>query len=273
MATRHRMPHSVVGPAGFLIGLILLVSPIGSLEASTLIRLAWDTNTEQDLAGYRIHYGTSSGRYTLPFIDVQGTTSASIQNLQATTTYYFVVTAYDNAGNESSPSNEVAVQPTVIVSVPTVTGATETGTGTVDILQSGHQDIQVSGTNFQGGATVSLGADITVGPTSLIDSGHLTASIVVSPSALLGPRALALTNPDGGAASKSGALTVVKTADIDRDCKIDLFDLNLLARAWNTSSSDAAYIVEADLDGDGNVGGLDLQILVTYLGQRLEVCP
>jgi Dockerin type I domain len=273
MTTHRCLTHSVVGPAGFLIGLILLsIWPLGTLEASTFVNLAWDANTEPDLAGYRIHYGTSSGRYTSS-TDVGLANVYSISNLQASTTFYFVVTAIDRAGNESAYSNEVAAQPTVVISTPTVSNAVELGTESIYILQSGHQSIQVNGTNFQSGAIVSMGADISVGPASLINSGQLTALIIVSPSAVLGPRALTVTNPDGGTGSKQGALTVVKTADIDRDCKIDLFDLNLLARAWNTLSTDSAYIAAADLDGDHYVGGLDLDILVTYLGQRLAVCP
>ncbi len=229
MTTHRCLAHSVVGPAGFLIGLILLsIWPVGILKADTFVRLAWDMNTESDLAGYRIHYGTSSGRYTSS-TDVGLVNVISVSNLQANTTYYFVVTALDRAGNESTYSNEVTSQPTVVISTPTVNKAVELGTGSIYILQSGHQSIQVNGTNFQSAAIVSMGADISVGPTSVIDPGQLTASIIVSPSAVLGPRALTVTNPDGGIGSKQNTLTVVKTADIDRDCKIDLFDLNLLA--------------------------------------------
>ncbi|PYT36895.1 MAG: hypothetical protein DMF52_05125 [Acidobacteria bacterium] len=273
MTTHRGLLQSVVGSTGFLIGLILLIWPTGILEAGTVVSLAWDANLESDLAGYRIHFGTASRSYTLPVIDVGPVNGYSVPNLAANTTYYFVVTAYDRAGNESLPSNEVAVQPTVTTLTPTISQAVELGTGSVYILQSGSQTIQVNGSNFQSGATVGLGADISVGPTSLMDSGHLTASITVSSSALLGPRTLSVTNPDSGMASRPNTLTVVKTADINRDCKIDLFDLNLLARAWNTLSSDPAYIASADLDGDGDVGGADLDILVSYLGQRLAVCP
>ena len=131
----------------------------------------------------------------------------------------------------------------------------------------------MNGGNFQSGAIVGLGAGISVGPTSLIASNQLTASIVVGASAVLGPRTLTVTNPDGGAASRPNTLIVVKTADINRDCKIDLIDLNLLARAWNTVISDSAYLAGADLDGDVDVGGLDLDMLVTYMGLRLAVCP
>jgi len=275
MTTHRGVFQSVVGSTGFLIGLILLVWPVGILEAGTVVQLAWNPNTESDLAGYRIHSGTSSGSYTRPTIDVGNVTAFSVTNLTATTTYYFVVTAYDRAGNEGSPSNEVAVQPGP-TTLPTITSAVELDTGqsgSTYLLQAGQLTIQVNGGNFQSGVIVGLGSNISVGPTSLTGSGLLTASIAISSSAVLGPRTVTVTNPDGGAASKANALTVVKTADINRDCKIDLLDLNLLARAWNTLSTDGAYIAAADLDSDGDVGGIDLDIIVTYFGLQLAVCP
>ena len=70
------------------------------------ISLAWDANTEPDIAGYRIYYGSSSGNYTVT-VDVGNTTVATLANLQTDQTYFFVVTAYDTAGVESLPSNEV----------------------------------------------------------------------------------------------------------------------------------------------------------------------
>jgi hypothetical protein len=66
---------------------------------------------------------------------------------------------------------------------------------------------------------------------------------------------------------------VVKTVDINRDCLIDGADLNLLARAWNASSTDPEYDPAADLDGSGIVDGNDLVIWVAFFGLRLAVCP
>ena len=59
-----------------------------------------------DLAGYTIYYGTSSLNYTVS-IDVGNVTTYKIDNLSPGT-YYFSVTAYDTAGNESDFSNEVS---------------------------------------------------------------------------------------------------------------------------------------------------------------------
>lgn len=82
----------------------------GGTENATL---SWDaptTNTDgtdlTDLAGYKIHYGTSPGIYD-SVIDVAKVTTYTVTELSPAT-YYFVVTAYDEGGNESDYSNEVS---------------------------------------------------------------------------------------------------------------------------------------------------------------------
>jgi hypothetical protein len=74
-----------------------------SLGAATV---SWDANTESDLAGYKIYYGTSSGSYDTE-IDVGNVTSFIIDNLEDGTTHFFAMTAYDDSSNESDFSNEV----------------------------------------------------------------------------------------------------------------------------------------------------------------------
>jgi fibronectin type 3 domain-containing protein len=87
-----------------LTSLMLLVFCIPSYADDA--NASWDANTEPDLAGYKIHYGTESGTYTTT-LDVGDSTTVTIDSLQANTTYYFAVTAYDQAGNESVFSDEV----------------------------------------------------------------------------------------------------------------------------------------------------------------------
>jgi hypothetical protein len=62
-------------------------------------------NTEADLAGYKVHVGTSSGAYNKTY-DAGNKTSFTISNLPKGVTYYFAVTAYDKVGNESRYSGE-----------------------------------------------------------------------------------------------------------------------------------------------------------------------
>jgi BACON domain-containing protein len=69
--------------------------------------LSWDANTEANLAGYKVYVGTTSGAYGAP-VDVGNTTTFKVINLVKGKTYYFVVTAYDTAGNESDYSAEAS---------------------------------------------------------------------------------------------------------------------------------------------------------------------
>ena len=71
------------------------------------VTLAWDSNQENDVAGYRLHYGTSSGNYTQN-IDVGNITEHTLTGLQDGTTYYFAVTAYDLDNYESGYSQELS---------------------------------------------------------------------------------------------------------------------------------------------------------------------
>jgi len=68
--------------------------------------LTWDAVT--GAAGYRIHYGTTSGMY-LQVQDAGSLTTYTVAGLSSGTTYYFVATAYDssNPPNESGFSNAV----------------------------------------------------------------------------------------------------------------------------------------------------------------------
>ncbi len=72
------------------------------------VNASWDPNSESDLAGYRIYYGTQSGSYNTN-VDAGNATSVEIKGLQTNTTYYFAATAYDVAGNESTFSQEVSL--------------------------------------------------------------------------------------------------------------------------------------------------------------------
>lgn len=61
-----------------------------------------------DLAGFKIHYGTASQKYTQTItVSNPGLVTYVVTNLAAGT-YYFAVTAYSSVGTESTPSSEVS---------------------------------------------------------------------------------------------------------------------------------------------------------------------
>jgi chitinase len=82
----------------------LLISLLARAEEVTL---AWNANTETDLAGYKIHYGTSSCTYTTS-LDVHNVTTYTVTGLSAGQTYFFAASAYNASGLQSGHSNEVS---------------------------------------------------------------------------------------------------------------------------------------------------------------------
>ena len=69
--------------------------------------LTWTANTEPDLAGYKVHIGTQPGIYNPP-ITLGTVTTYTATNLTSGKTYYFCVSAFDSAGNDSPCSAEIS---------------------------------------------------------------------------------------------------------------------------------------------------------------------
>jgi hypothetical protein len=72
------------------------------------VKLAWDANTEPDLAGYRVFSHKTGGSYDYSSPTWSGIeNSCTLENLDEGSDYYFVVRAFNTAGVESGDSNEV----------------------------------------------------------------------------------------------------------------------------------------------------------------------
>jgi len=80
---------------------------MGSEAPCAEATLAWDQNSEPDVAGYRVHYGIFSGDYDHA-LNAGAFASCIISGLQEGITYYFSATAYDSQNNESNYSEEVS---------------------------------------------------------------------------------------------------------------------------------------------------------------------
>ncbi len=100
-----------------LLVLTLILALFATPAHSDDVTLAWDPNSEPDLAGYRVYYkeafsgppynGTGATEGDSP-IEVGNVTEFTLSGLTDGVTYFFVVTAYDTEGLESDYSNEVA---------------------------------------------------------------------------------------------------------------------------------------------------------------------
>jgi hypothetical protein len=102
------------------VGYIIFGKKIFTKPANNgVANLSWSANTESDLTGYRIYYGTSPRTGNCPpagypeKTDVgktnnPGAPTQAIENLTPGKTYYFSISSYDISGNESCFFEEVS---------------------------------------------------------------------------------------------------------------------------------------------------------------------
>ena len=102
--------------SGCLCVLVLLFLAAPALSAD--VTLAWDPNSEADLEGYGVYFklGASGPPYdlfgyvTLQELNDPDNPAFAVTGLEKGSSYYFAVTAYDTAGNESGYSTPVCAQ-------------------------------------------------------------------------------------------------------------------------------------------------------------------
>ena len=83
-----------------------------SAEAGdALVKLTWNANSESDLKGYTLYYGTDAGNLgSTTFISKPGT-GKTLTGLTNGTKYFFQLAAEDGAGNKSNRSSTVNATP------------------------------------------------------------------------------------------------------------------------------------------------------------------
>jgi hypothetical protein len=104
-----------------------------STAAAGTITIAWDPNPESTVAGYIVYVGASAGNYTSSY-DVGKTTTFTLPNAVAGTTYHMAVRAYSSSTNLSPMSADLVATmsataltaPTPVAPVSTTTSAAPT---------------------------------------------------------------------------------------------------------------------------------------------------
>ena len=102
----------------YLITVLLISVSIAAEENNFVIKdigedfyFTWSSNTEPDLAGYRLYMSTESYKYTFgkghEFAEFGLITESPRYSMNKEGTFYFVLTAFDTEGFESNPSMEV----------------------------------------------------------------------------------------------------------------------------------------------------------------------
>jgi len=86
---------------------VLIAFGSGGCSRTGKIKLTWDANKEPDIAGYKVYYGTTPGKYGTG-IDVGNVTEYTLEGLVNGRRYYVAIKAYTRSGIESAFSQEVS---------------------------------------------------------------------------------------------------------------------------------------------------------------------
>jgi Dockerin type I domain/Purple acid Phosphatase, N-terminal domain/Fibronectin type III domain len=239
---------------------LALILP-GALIAGDVV-LQWDANTETDLAGYKVYYGTVSGSYGTPVV-IGLQTTYTVSGL-APGTYYFAVTAFNTSGVQSGFSNEVsAVVSGTIDTTPPVISGVSSGSVAYDSAVISWTTNEASDTQVAFGLTTAYASTTT-----------LNSSLVTSHSVTLTGLAASTTyhyqvrsRDAAGNLATSADLTFATPAqpvstDINRDGKVDVLDLQVLS---NVVLGLTPCPGSCDINKDGRVDVLDVQILANVI--------
>lgn len=173
--------------------------------SGTNLVLSWTANTESDLAGYNVYQGTSAGIYGTPS-SLGKVTTYTISGLTSESTYYFAVSALDDASNESGNSSELSVSigdstsPTVAIASPTSSSSYSTATSTITLSGTASDNVGVTTVTWANAANGTSGT--ATGTTAWSKSGISLAA---------GTNTLTVRASDSAGNTASDTLTVTYT--------------------------------------------------------------
>jgi PKD repeat protein len=138
--------------------LLMSLSGVASAAQTTL---AWDANTQPEVAGYMLHYGTTSGNYA-GTIDTGKVTQHTVTGLLDGQTYYFAVTAYDLGRAQSAFSNEVSWNAPTAAPAANFTANTTSGAAPLSVAFTSTSTGSITGYSWNfGDGTASTSANPT----------------------------------------------------------------------------------------------------------------
>ncbi len=159
-----------------LIWIVLFHLGLVSIVNAGDVIVSWDPNSEADLLGYKIYYGTASRTYT-DIMDVGNVTSRTISDLQEGVEYFFAVTAYDTANNESDFSAEVSIViPVTDITPPTIYSVNLTTATNLDLTYS--EKVEKNSAEDLSNYQISNGVTI---HSIVLDSNEKTVHLITTP--------------------------------------------------------------------------------------------
>src|SRR5215472_2311433 len=106
VAVRGLRGHALVRRMRSVFALVCALFLLTALPAVAQVTLAWNANTEPDIAGYQVQYGPTSAPFTTS-VNVGKVTTWTFSTPVQGTAYAFRVLAYNTSNEYSLPSSPV----------------------------------------------------------------------------------------------------------------------------------------------------------------------
>ncbi len=120
-------PKPVFPALGWVVACVWVVSALMTMAAES-VRVSWAANTERDIRGYEVRFGTASQTYTR-MVDAGNKTEVVIDDLESGVVHYFAVRAYNSYGLRGPLSAEAfygtpdpELPPTGLIATPATNG-------------------------------------------------------------------------------------------------------------------------------------------------------
>ena len=195
-----------------LCAILVLAASSSLAQAGQSISLAWDASPDANVVGYILYYGVLGGISTNS-LDVANQPMATVSNLNAGTTEFFFVTAYNALRVESLPSNLITYTVPGANTAPTISSMAnqtineDTSTGaisfTVGDAETAAGSLAVSGSSSN--PTLVPGGNIVFG------GSGINRSVTVTPAANQSGTATITVTVSDGALTVSGSFTLTVT--------------------------------------------------------------
>ncbi len=218
--------------------------PTSATQTMTSISLSWAAATDNvAVTGYRVYRnGTQVG--------APSTTSYTDTGLAVNTTYTYTIAAVDAAGNVSALSSSTAVKTlpdTAAPTVPTGLSATASGLSVAMTWTASTDNVAVTGyAVYQDNVQLATTATLTYTASNVAPGNHAYAVLAYDAAG------------NRSALTTAQTVSVFITGDINRDGKVDVFDLSTLLTNWSRTGTSTS-----DLNADSVVNIFDLSILLS----------
>ncbi|MBM7573675.1 fibronectin type III domain-containing protein [Aquibacillus albus] len=205
------------------------------------VSLTWNRNSESDLDDYHIYRSTTSGE-DYEYIGRRGYYSNyTDRDVEAGTTYYYVLTATDSRGNESEFSQEVTVTPEEDTTAPTIT-STNISDGDTIGSSSVYLRVYYNENSHRSISTIDFDYSLDDGSTwnPISDPGYSYSSIYWNPSSLSSGDVsirFTVTDASGNSSSVTKDVSLDVTATPPENVELSTTD-GTVTVSWDESEAD-----------------------------------